>query len=1123
MTKLQLLPSLMRHSQGHNSLRIRLKVAVWLGVVSVACVVAITFIVAVIQFERVQERVGQNLLLTTRAMSRTVNQELENVVRFTLGLGGALGRDFGEKNYRRAHDMALQAQITSGLVHHIVLSDESGQQLFNTLVDFGTALPVTKNLNRLKEVFRTGEPRISNLSIGTISGRYEIYVDIPIKRGGEVVHVLTSVLTVDQLRGILSNQRLPVDWVANVFDANGSIIARTREHDKFIGKKVSDRLQSQIRHSESGVFENVNLDGQTTISAYDRDPSTGFGVNMGIPKPLVMKETLGYLPAPAIAILVAVLGLLSAWYFSLRLRQRSESENQLRQLIANAPVALAMFDRDGQYMAVSRRWMDELSAMDMEPNEPDQTTGARSKIPAWWNTALALALEGRGSGAEEDSVGDNRWLRWEMLPWQRPDERVGGAVLFAENITERKRQAIALEKANQRLHDNDLALDAVGIGVAWVDEQTGRFIYSNSTMQKRLGYSAEEMANLYTWDVNPYYTKEMLRGDTEAIDDHGFISRETFHRSSDGRVIPVEVFVYRQPAIEGVPARRIVFSTDITEKKLQADELSKHREHLEQLVEERTSALTEAKRQAEAANVAKSAFLANMSHEIRTPLNAITGLSHLLRRGNPTPQQIDRLTKIDVAGKHLLALINDILDLSKIEAGKLSLDEQNFTLDQVLDHIASLVSASAQSKGLTVSIDPDHVPQWLRGDLLRLRQCLLNFAGNAIKFTEKGGITLSAELLEDHGERFKVRFSVKDTGIGIPLDVKAKLFNEFEQADNSTTRKYGGTGLGLAITNRLANLMEGEVGCESVEGQGSCFWFTAWLQRGHGAMPTNERPPASAEEDLRALHQGARLLLAEDNQINVEVALELLNGVGLWVDVAENGKVAIEKARSGKYDLILMDMQMPEMGGVEATRVIRALPDWASKPILAMTANAFEEDRAACLASGMNDFIAKPINPNSLYATLLNWLRHRDSPEPASILHTESITPSPTMNEITLTRLAATVGVDLKRGLSMVRNREEKYLNLLQAQIGGNFESVKSLRRFMAHRDWPNALLILHTIKSTTGNLGLMAMCGIAKQLDDLLRSSSIDIGRATSLLSEFSAANDELAEVFQSRSDERK
>lgn len=1112
----------MRHSQSHNSPRIKPKVVVWLGVVSVACVMVITFIVAAIQFERVQERVGQNLLLTTRAISRTVNQELGNVMRFTLGLGGALGRDLEEKNFRRAHEMALQAQTASGLVHHIALSDESGQQLFNTLVDFGTALPVTKNLSRLNEVFRIGEPRISNLSIGTISGRYEIFIDTPIKRDGKVIYVLTSVLSVDQLRDILSNQRLPVDWVANVFDANASIIARTREHDKFVGKKVSDRLQSQIHHSDLGVFENINLDGQTTISAYDRDPSTGFGVNMGIPKPLVMKEALGYLPAPAVAILVAVLGLMSAWYFSLRLRQRGESESQLRQLVANAPVALAMFDREGQYMAASRRWMDELSAMDMEPSDPELTMGALSEIPEWWKTALALALEGRGCSSEEDSIGDNCWLRWEMLPWYRPDERIGGAVLFAEDISERKKQAIAFEKANQRLHDNDLALDAVGIGVAWVDEQTGRFIYSNSTMQKRLGYSAEEITDLHTWDVNPFYTKEMLRSDTEAIDDHGFVSRETFHRSSDGRVIPVEVFVYRQPAVEGVPARRIAFSTDITEKKLQADELSKYREHLEQLVEERTSALTEAKRQAEAANVAKSAFLANMSHEIRTPLNAIAGLSHLLRRGNPTPQQIDRLTKIDAAGKHLLALINDILDLSKIEAGKMSLEEQNFTLDQVLDHIASLINASAQSKGLTVSIDPDHVPQWLRGDLLRLRQGLLNFAGNAIKFTEKGGITLSAELLEEHGERFKVRFSVKDTGIGMSLDVKAKLFHEFEQADNSTSRKYGGTGLGLAITKRLANLMEGEVGCESIEGQGSCFWFTAWLQRGHGTMPTKERPPASAEEDLQALHQGARLLLAEDNQVNVEVALELLNGVGLWVDVAENGRVAIEKAKSGNYDLILMDMQMPEMGGVEATRAIRALPEWASKPILAMTANAFEEDRAECLAAGMNDFIAKPINPDSLYATLLNWLRRRDATGVASISHPEPVSPSPTMNEVTLTRLAATRGVDLKRGLSMLRNREEKYLNLLQTQIGRNAESVKSLRNFIAHRDWKNALLILHAVKGTAGNLGLMAIYEIAKQLDDLLRLSNIDIGCATSLLSDFAVANDELADVFQGKPEVR-
>ena len=240
----------------------------------------------------------------------------------------------------------------------------------------------------------------------------------------------------------------------------------------------------------------------------------------------------------------------------------------------------------------------------------------------------------------------------------------------------------------------------------------------------------------------------------------------------------------------------------------------------------------------------------------------------------------------------------------------------------------------------------------------------------------RGGITLKADLLEKESGRLKVRFSVEDTGIGIAPENLGRLFHEFEQADGSTTRKYGGTGLGLAISKRVAELMGGEAGCESSLGQGSTFWFTAWLQRGHGVMPVNERPPSCAESDLRRRHEGAHVLLAEDNLINVEVAQELLHAVHLWVDVAENGRIAVEKASASRYELILMDMQMPEMGGIEATRTIRKLPGKSGNAvILAMTANAFEEDRQAALAAGMDDYVAKPVEISELFRTIMKHLK----------------------------------------------------------------------------------------------------------------------------------------------------
>jgi CheY-like chemotaxis protein len=364
-----------------------------------------------------------------------------------------------------------------------------------------------------------------------------------------------------------------------------------------------------------------------------------------------------------------------------------------------------------------------------------------------------------------------------------------------------------------------------------------------------------------------------------------------------------------------------------------------------------------------------------MSHEIRTPLNAILGLNFLMRREGLSSEQSQRLDKVDSAGQHLLSIVNDVLDLSKIEAGRVQIERTNFHLSAVLDHVHSIIADAARAKGLAVVVDGDAVPLWLRGDPTRLRQAFLNLAGNAVKFTERGRIDLRAEFLVDLDDEFMVRFSVEDTGIGVTEEQRSRLFQAFEQADVSTTRQFGGTGLGLAITSRLAELMGGSCGVDSRPGEGSHFWFTARLQRGHGVMPGSPRgTPAAAEGELRQRHRGARILLAEDNEVNREVALAMLHGVGLEVDVAEDGEEALRLARTRPYDLVLMDMQMPRMGGLEATRLIRALPGWHLRPILALTANAFDDDRLACEAAGMNDFITKPMRVNALYEILLSWL-----------------------------------------------------------------------------------------------------------------------------------------------------
>jgi signal transduction histidine kinase len=413
-----------------------------------------------------------------------------------------------------------------------------------------------------------------------------------------------------------------------------------------------------------------------------------------------------------------------------------------------------------------------------------------------------------------------------------------------------------------------------------------------------------------------------------------------------------------------------------TQQKLN-EELAEERDKLEDKVQQRTTALEHAKVAAESASQAKSTFLANMSHELRTPLNGIMGMTSMALRRSSDPKQIDQLTKAIQASQHLLGVINDILDISKIEAERLTLEQVSFKLGEVMENTLSLIRPKAMEKNLQVSIDiPPAVARCrLLGDPLRLGQILGNFTGNAIKFTTQGSIILRVRLIEEHASDMLLRFEVQDTGIGIAPADQQRLFTAFEQADSSMTRKYGGTGLGLAISRRLAHLMGGDVGVDSKEGQGSTFWFTVRLGKSTDAVPPEPTFITDATEaQLRIRYNGSRILLVEDEPINQEVSRGLLEDVGLDVDLAEDGAIALELARQNRYALILMDMQMPNLNGVDATKAIRADSLNTTTPILAMTANAFDEDRQVCLDVGMNDHIGKPVDPQRLFETLLKWL-----------------------------------------------------------------------------------------------------------------------------------------------------
>lgn len=493
--------------------------------------------------------------------------------------------------------------------------------------------------------------------------------------------------------------------------------------------------------------------------------------------------------------------------------------------------------------------------------------------------------------------------------------------------------------------------------------------------------------------------------------------------------------------------------------------------------------LEKARRSAEQAAVAKSQFLANMSHEIRTPMNAVLGFTNVLKSEISDPIQLKRLDKIDLAGHHLLSIINDILDLSKIEAGKLELLMEHFSLADLFDQVQGLVYDLAKQKGLNLKFDLEHSPNWLYGDPTRLRQALINYIGNAIKFTHQGFVWIRVRLEQEDETGYFMRFEVEDTGIGIKAESLSAVFKAFEQTDVSSTRQHGGTGLGLTITNHIAKMMQGETGVQSVYGKGSTFWFTAHLGRGNSEEYRKKTTLSAAKAQLTERVTPAHILLVEDNVINQEVAVDLLNKVGLRVECANDGQQALEKVHNGHYDLILMDIHMPNMDGLDATRSIRQFPEGQNIPILAMTANAFNEDRDKCLAAGMNDFVPKPINLDQLYSALAHWL-------PKDVLQSGSASLERAEHHFddAFEHFSALPGVNTERSLKLVSGNQSKLISLLHRFMDSHRNDPKQIGDYVTAEQFKEAHHLAHSIKGSAATLGLDSVSNDALELERAIK-----------------------------------